>query len=154
MNHQSVTHILQSRDGRGSFFSRGGRGRAGVFICWEPPLPAWRGGAGQGQGTCFISWQILDNKVWSPVPIFTSHPIIGLCLLLILFTGWIGHYSMLQHCSIISFLFAKIWECDHYFALPLPCGSDHFCGWGGAGNPPSPRGGLPLGRGPIPGFCS
>ena len=62
----------------------------------------------------------------------TSHPIIGVRLLLILFTGWIWHYLVLQYCSIINFLFAKIWECDHYFALPLPRGSDHFCGWGGS----------------------
>ena len=34
-----------------------------------------------------------------------SHPIIGLCLLLILFTDCIGHYSVLQYCSIIIFLF-------------------------------------------------
>ena len=85
----------------------------------------------------------------------SSHPIIGLCLLFILFTGWIGHYSVLQYCSIISFLFAKIWEYDLYFAPPLPRGSDRFCGRGKRGTPPSPKGGagnppFPRGGAPIP----
>ena len=101
-----------------------GRGGEGVLIClagrgtpFSPHGGAGQGGSlnlwgGAGTGDLFhklTNFREQSSKPSSHIHKRTSHLIIGLCLLLILFTGWIRHYSVLQYCSMISFLFANIW---------------------------------------------
>ena len=63
----------------------------------------------------------------------------GFCLLHTLFTGWIGHCSVLLYCSIINFLYWKKLRME-----PLFCRATSSRFWsflrGGAGNPPFPAG--------------
>ena len=110
----------------------------------------------------FLSCQILENKVRSPVSkkkdwvegSFTFSYVSTIfhkkssqywvvkdgvsCI-----SYWQAGLGLVQCCNIVPSLVPSVgknWESGFYFAPKLPRGFDHFVGRAGVGNPPSPRG--------------